>query len=836
ARLRVAAIPLPAPRAGEPRQQTMLVEVSTPTRAAKARLQALGLDLTEHGDARSLDVVLHGVADEARLRAAGFAYEIEIPDMLARQAENRLRDARYALRVKRSSLPSRRDDYRRLPDFEADMKALAERRPDLVKPIVLPHRTLEGRPVQGIEITKDADRADGKPVYLQLGVHHAREWPSGEMPMEFAFELVNGYGSSERITGLVDRVRTIVVPVVNPDGYNLSREAPVDLRGLGTTAPLTRAIFDVIGATGLYEVLGPDTSGLVNQAGGNPGGIAAILLDAQSGNFAYKRRNCRITDGQAPAPGECAMSDNRELGTDPNRNYAGFWGGPGASVSPTADDYRGTAPFSEPETQNIRELVSSRQVTTLITNHTYSDLVLRPPGVAAEGTTPDEPIYKALGDAMGQATAYNSQYGHELYDTTGTTEDWSYFQTGGLGYTFEIGPHEFHPPYEQVINEYEGRAPTPVDAIGRPQKQGGNREAYLLAMESTADTERHSVLTGRGSPGARLEISRSAMHLTSPVIAEDGRTGDPLTLSETAGSALTVPADGTFSWHVNPSTRPYAQKDRSTILPADAPASREEISGAPVPPVNLIPVQVGPGDPPFLKASIAGAGASDDYDLYLYRGSLPVPSEEVASSATPSNSEQFTVKDLPPGRYTLEVRNFSATGSWSGAVERYANGRTVGLPPATEAWKLTCTSAAGDVLGTRTVTVARGQRQDLGAVCSESAGAFSAALERRRLRAALRRGNLRGRVRCATACRVSTTLSVDARTARRLGLTRARRAVVVARGSRRTFTGRRTYSLRFTKAARRRLRAARTVRLRMVATARSGATRQTVRRTYVLRR
>ena len=50
--------------------------------------------------------------------------------------------------------------------------------------------------------------------------------------------------------------------------------------------------------------------------------------------------------------------------------------------------YRGAEAFSEPETQNIRELVSSRQVTTLITNHTFSNLVLRPNGVSPDTIHP----------------------------------------------------------------------------------------------------------------------------------------------------------------------------------------------------------------------------------------------------------------------------------------------------------------------------------------------------------------------------------------------------------------------------------------------------------------
>ena len=92
-------------------------------------------------------------------------------------------------------------------------------------------------------------------------------------------------------------------------------------------------------------------------------------------------------------------------------------------------------------------------MTTLITNHTFSNLVLRPPGIQAQGLTPDEPIYKALGDAMAAENGYASQLSYQLYDTTGTTEDWSYYATGGLGFTFEIGPEHFHPPFEETVAE-----------------------------------------------------------------------------------------------------------------------------------------------------------------------------------------------------------------------------------------------------------------------------------------------------------------------------------------------------------------------------------------------
>ena len=161
-------------------------------------------------------------------------------------------------------------------------------------------------------------------------------------------------------------------------------------------------------------------------------------------------------------------------------------------------------------------------MTTLITNHTFSNLVLRPPGLASQPDPVDEPLFKALGDAMAAENGYLSQKGYELYDTSGTTEDWSYNATGGLGFTFEIycdhipDPIDdrcggnFHPTYPNVVDEYEGTSPD-AQAIGG----GGNREAYFLALENTADAAMHSVIEGEAPPGAVIRLEKTFQMPTS---------------------------------------------------------------------------------------------------------------------------------------------------------------------------------------------------------------------------------------------------------------------------------------------------------------------------------
>ncbi len=683
AKLSVENIPIDTSRA----PKVSLVRVSTANLQRKNELTRLGLDLIEHGGAGFVEALLYGAADAQKLVDHNFAYTTVVPDLSVQSRQERAADAQFAAANASSDFPSGRTTYRRLFDYSEGMKALARDNPDLVRPITLNNKTYEGRTVEGIEIATNPNARDGRPVFLQLGVHHAREWPSGEHAMEWAYELVNGYRSGDaRARDLVTRTRTIVVPIVNPDGFNASREAG-ELYGNGGGH-----------ATDL------DGNGEVDDA--------EFIAAASTHINEYRRKNCRFPVG--PAAGNCLAQPDQGVfggGVDPNRNYGAFWGGNGSSDIFLEQDYRGPGPFSEPESQNIRELVSGRQITTLITNHTFSGLVLRPPGIASQGTTVDEPIFKALGDSMAAENGYESQYGYQLYDTTGTTEDWSYNATGGLGFTYEIGHLGFHPPFSVTVDEWNG---TTDYATG-----GGNRAAYYKAQENTADASKHSVLAGQAPSGSVLRL---------PKTFETPTSQEGMTVTDKLNSSMVVSdKKGNFEWHVNPSTRPLVAKGSGRAATGDpSPQQQFESNGSTTPCANyetpppgcyedhLITVPSGAGiDNAKATFRIEFAPLSD-YDMRVFRADSAgnATGDALVSSGHGATDGELGYEEAevldPAGSYVVRVQNYAGLDPWTGTVTFEGPGAY--NAPQREAYTLSCETPQGVVKSARQVFVARGER------------------------------------------------------------------------------------------------------------------------------
>jgi len=136
------------------------------------------------------------------------------------------------------------------------------------------------------------------------------------------------------------------------------------------------------------------------------------------------------------------------FGVDLNRNYGFKWGTGGSSTTPSSDVYMGPTPFSEPETQNVRDFVrSQKRMTTLLSFHTFSELVLYPWGHTYDdigqnglGTVEDHNVFKKMATQMAGWNGYTPQQASDLYIASGDTTDWAYGELGIYAFTFELTP------------------------------------------------------------------------------------------------------------------------------------------------------------------------------------------------------------------------------------------------------------------------------------------------------------------------------------------------------------------------------------------------------------
>ncbi|MFM7901857.1 MAG: M14 family metallopeptidase, partial [Bacteroidota bacterium] len=152
---------------------------------------------------------------------------------------------------------------------------------------------------------------------------------------------------------------------------------------------------------------------------------------------------------------------NGSFGVDLNRNYGYNWGfdDQGSSPDGFSETHRGNSPFSEPETQLIRDFVNSRQFKIALNYHTYGNLLIYPWGYDYSIYTPDSALFADYGRIL---TTYNS-YSFGTADQTvgyivnGSSDDWMYGEQATKPKIFSMTPEcgdasfGFWPPANEII-------------------------------------------------------------------------------------------------------------------------------------------------------------------------------------------------------------------------------------------------------------------------------------------------------------------------------------------------------------------------------------------------
>jgi len=320
------------------------------------------------------------------------------------------------------------DDYRDYAQVNSYLSWLANSRPDLATVFEV-GQSLEGRTIHGIRISGPGE---DKPVVLLNGCQHAREWITVMVTTCIADRLVGGYDVDSTIQSLVDDLEFVIVPIVNPDGYEYTWE--VDR---------------------------------------------------------FWRKNRR--DGH---------------GVDLNRNWGVAWGKePGSSGNPESGNYRGEAPFSEPETAAVRDLVLANEaIVSYIDFHSYGQLVLHPWGFD-HLAAPAADTFIMLGEMLREAIlgthgeSYESKQGVDLYPASGIAPDWTYGERGIYGLTIELRPDSedeefpngFALPPEQIIPTCEESLAAVIELASwsvdkEPAEPGGDPWVPDTETDTTTDT------------------------------------------------------------------------------------------------------------------------------------------------------------------------------------------------------------------------------------------------------------------------------------------------------------------------------------------------------------
>ena len=154
-------------------------------------------------------------------------------------------------------------------------------------------------------------------------------------------------------------------------------------------------------------------------------------------------------------------ADN-SFGVDLNRNYGYKWGfnNNGSSGQPSSDIYRGTAAFSEPETELIRRFCNEHRFQVALNYHTYGNLLIYPWNFS-DSPTPDGAIFTGFTEIMKRDNNFKEGTTTQTvgYSVNGNVDDWMYGEQTTKPKVFSMTPevgsaalYGFWPPRDAIMD------------------------------------------------------------------------------------------------------------------------------------------------------------------------------------------------------------------------------------------------------------------------------------------------------------------------------------------------------------------------------------------------
>ena len=314
------------------------------------------------------------------LKNSGVPYEVTIDDWqkyyqsLPRMTEAEMQAAIHQAYIKDNivhSIYGTMGGFLKYSEVVAKLDSMRLQYPNFISAKFSLGTTYESRTQWCVRITKNPNAPTGRPEVYYHGIIHAREPQSMENQMYYFYWLFENYNIDPLATFILNNREIYWIPVYNPDGY-------------------------------------------VNNETTNPTG---------GGQW---RTNRHITSGS------CGP-------VDLNRNWGiyQYWNSTNGGSSTDQCNggqgtYRGTAPISEIENQNIMNFFISRNFKTGIGGHTYGNYIIKPWAWCDPTPTPDDATFNTFLADMHKYNGYTIGTTMQTvgYYVRGSLDDWTYNDSG----------------------------------------------------------------------------------------------------------------------------------------------------------------------------------------------------------------------------------------------------------------------------------------------------------------------------------------------------------------------------------------------------------------------
>jgi hypothetical protein len=321
-----------------------------------------------------------------------------------------------------------RDHYTSYNNLNLYLKNISNKHNSIIKLYNDLGTTYEGRTIWMVKISDNPEvNEDDETEILFVGAHHGNELIANEMAIFIIETFTEGYGNDPRITWMVDTHEIWVIPMPNPDGTEYTLKA------------------------GSWR----------------------------------KNRSPNYSTDVPPDPIDPRIFPTSN-GTDLARNYDIEWGdpdGPSGLIQRSAT-YAGSEPFSEYETQAIRDLVLAHNFSVYMDFHSGIELILYPWGYTGD-PTPDNPLYERLAEKLSVLTGYDTRQGYDLYQSNGNPMDWIYYESRTIAFTVELSsPRMPEPKIIQPILENNIKQPLYLTGISGNLEVGSQLEIKHENIES----------------------------------------------------------------------------------------------------------------------------------------------------------------------------------------------------------------------------------------------------------------------------------------------------------------------------------------------------------------